>query len=280
MIKLRSVLVEKPWGVTRLTPPFEMPVGKRIGEIWFQGAEQAPPLPLLVKHLFTSQALSIQVHPDDKQAQARGWGGGKEECWYILEAEPGAQLGIGTNRSVDAAELRRAAKSGDIQNLIEWHNVKPGMLFHIPPGTIHAIGAGIRLIEIQQNSDITYRLYDYGRPRELHLDDGADIAKATPFPADHISVVQPDRSAIILEARHFTVAHLSSDDPSVVLDGMESVMVIPLSGMVIADGTAMTFGECAVVDRGCRVVPQPGAKALLAWPTVQAKTQKTATVAK
>lgn len=265
MTKLSSVHIEKPWGITRLPVPFETPVGKSIGEIWFQNSSPERQLSLLVKYLFTSQSLSIQVHPDDEQARARGLKAGKEECWYIVAADPGARLGIGTHRPVGAAELRSAAQSGAIQDLIEWHSVKTGMLIHIPPGTIHAIGAGITLIEIQQNSDVTYRLYDYGRPRELHLDDGAKVARAVPFEACNVSMVQPDRSTIVLEAHNFTVAHLSADDPSTTLNEIEQLVVVPLSGTVFVDGEAIGFGECAVGRGSNSVMPQQGATALVAW---------------
>jgi mannose-6-phosphate isomerase len=145
--------------------------GRRIGEICYE-AEGPEPLPILVKWLFTSEKLSIQVHPNDIQAQARGMPSGKEECWYIVDAEPDAVLGMGTKTPLDAEALRTASLSGEIEQLMDWKPVKPGDYFYIPAGTVHAIGAGITLVEVQQYADITYRLYDYGRPRELHLEDG------------------------------------------------------------------------------------------------------------
>ncbi|PEQ10193.1 mannose-6-phosphate isomerase, partial [Novosphingobium sp. PC22D] len=156
--------VEKPWGRDVLPAPFSAPAGKRIGEIWF---EPPPELPqLLVKYIFTSEALSVQVHPSDAETMAAGLGRqGKEECWLILAAEPGARLGIGFREPLDGAAMRKAALDGSIEHLMDWHSVRPGDFFHIPAGTVHAIGAGVSLIEVQQNSDITYRLYDYGRPR-------------------------------------------------------------------------------------------------------------------
>ena len=265
MIKLCPVLVEKPWGVTQLPNPFETPAGKRIGEIWFQVAEQEPPLSLLVKYLFTSQALSIQVHPNDDQALARGLRAGKEECWYILEAKPGATLGIGTTRPLDAEELQMAARTGEIEQLLHWHPVEPGMLFHIPPGTIHAIGAGITLLEVQQNNDITYRLYDYGRPRELHLADGSDVADARPFPPGQQQRVDPERSSILLRAKHFTIAQITDDRRYIDVDAQHDIMVIPVAGTIqIADFTAMP-GECLIVSRETPLKPEAGARALLAW---------------
>ena len=172
-MKLQRRYVEKPWGRTELPPMFDPPAGERIGEVWFtDGAE----LPLLAKYIFTSERLSVQVHPDDEQARARGLAQGKSECWYILDAEPGATLGLGLTREVGSDELRAAALDGSIEQLMDWRAVAAGDFFFVPSGTIHAIGAGISLLEFQQNADVTYRLYDYGRPRELHLDDGMAVA--------------------------------------------------------------------------------------------------------
>ena len=159
-------MVEKPWGRTNLPAPFVAPSGQRIGEIWFT----PPPAldRLLIKYIFTSERLSVQVHPSDTQTEAMGMGRqGKEECWLVLDAEPGACLGIGFEREYDEATLRAAALDGQIEHRLRWQPVKPGDFFYIPANTVHAIGAGISLIEIQQNSDTTYRLYDYGRPRQL-----------------------------------------------------------------------------------------------------------------
>ena len=123
---LDTISVEKPWGVTALPPPFAASPSGRIAEIWFDPPEGCP---LLVKYLFTSERLSIQVHPNDRQARERGLAAGKEECWYILAAEPGATLGIGTQRPLDGKALRDAALSGEIENLMEWHPVEAGMFF-------------------------------------------------------------------------------------------------------------------------------------------------------
>src|SRR5690348_12309480 len=108
-MKLDRRYVEKPWGRTQLPAIFDSPAGKRIGEIWFTGPGDQP---LLVKYLFTSERLSVQVHPNDEQARARGLERGKSECWYILEAEPGATLGLGLKRDASAEELRAAALDG------------------------------------------------------------------------------------------------------------------------------------------------------------------------
>ena len=162
MERLKPRFLEKIWGSEKLEPWFVSP-GGRVGEVWFEGEK---PSPLLIKFIFTSQDLSIQVHPE-----------GKTEMWHILAAEPGARIAAGFREPVSEPQLRAAAQSGEIMNLLEWHAAAPGDTFFIPAGTVHAIGAGLVLCEIQQNCDITYRLYDYGRRRELHLDQGLAVSR-------------------------------------------------------------------------------------------------------
>ena len=174
--------VERVWGRRDLPQAFGDP-GDRdgpIGEIWFEDAADTP---LLVKYLFTSERLSIQVHPDDASARARGYKRGKDEAWYVLSADPGATIGLGLTHAVSPEELRAAALDGSIESLLDWRPVAAGDVIYSPAGTIHAIGAGLSLIEVQQNLDLTYRLYDYGRPRELHLDDAVAVSDPAPFPA-------------------------------------------------------------------------------------------------
>ena len=169
--------VAKPWGRDVLPAPFVAPPGERIGEVWFEPPAALPQL--LVKYIFTSEALSVQVHPSDAQLP----GHGKEECWLVIDAEPGAKLGVGFREAISKVGMRKAALDGSIETLLEWYPVKAGDFFYIPANTVHAIGAGVSLIEVQQTSEVTYRLYDYDRPRELHLDEGLAVAKGAPHPA-------------------------------------------------------------------------------------------------
>jgi len=181
--RLRSRAVERIWGRRDLAGPFAPPADAAdlpIGEIWFEDGADARG-ELLVKYLFTTERLSIQVHPDDGAARARGHPRGKDEAWHVLCAEPGAVIGLGLTREVSSEELRRAALDGSIERLLDWRPVRAGETFYSPAGTVHAIGAGLSLIEIQQNLDLTYRLYDYGRPRELHLDDAVAVAVPRPW---------------------------------------------------------------------------------------------------
>jgi len=173
--------VERIWGRRDLAGPFAPPQGagaEPIGEIWYEDEADAA---LLVKYLFTSERLSIQVHPDDSAAQARGYPRGKDEAWYVIAAEPGATIGLGLTRRVSREALREAALDGSIERLLDWRPVAAGDCFYSPAGTIHAIGAGLSLVEIQQNLDLTYRLYDYGRPRELHLEEAVAVADPAPW---------------------------------------------------------------------------------------------------
>ena len=127
---------------------------------------------MLVKFLFASEPLSIQVHPADGDGVARG----KSEMWHILDAEPGAVIGVGFREPLTRERLRESARTGEIERLLNWIPVKPGETYFTPARTVHAIGAGVVLCEIQQNCDVTYRLWDYGRPRELHLEQGVAVA--------------------------------------------------------------------------------------------------------
>ena len=172
---------EKPWGVTDLRPWFPSPDGK-IGEVWFE-APQLARLPVLVKFIFTSDRLSVQVHPDDAYAREHeGASGGKTEMWYVLRAAPGSKLAAGFMEPVSPERARESAQSGEIEHLLRWWPVEAGQVYFIPAGTVHALGGGITVCEIQQNNPITYRLYDYGRPRELHLEKALDVAVFGPHP--------------------------------------------------------------------------------------------------
>lgn len=239
-------MVERPWGCDSLPAPFVAPAGRRIGEVWFE-----PPAALdalLVKYIFTSEALSVQVHPADGQAPAGHRG--KEECWLILAAQPGARLGIGFCEAIDAAALRAAAQDGTIEHLLSWQPVAAGDFFYIPAGTVHAIGAGISLIEVQQNSDITYRLYDYGRPRELHLDAGMAVARGEPYPAALRLQVAADGAETLVDGPHFRLDRLDGPpDAATAARYCGPLLVIPLDGQARIGGHPVNGGECALAQR-------------------------------
>jgi mannose-6-phosphate isomerase len=171
-VRLQPEFHEKIWGSTDLLPWFP-PSQAKIGEVWFP---PPPGIPILVKFLFTSARLSVQVHPPDDYARRHENSAGKTELWHILRAAPGASIALGFQQPITRARLRESAASGEIENLLQWIPVHAGDTYFTPAGTVHAIGEGLALCEIQQPSDVTYRLYDYGRPRELHLDKAVEVA--------------------------------------------------------------------------------------------------------
>lgn len=239
--------VEKPWGKDQLPAPFEAPEGKRIGEVWFEPPAQLPGL--LVKYIFTSEPLSVQVHPTDAQTMAKGLGRqGKEECWLIVAAEPDAKLGIGFDKAIDADAMRAAALDGSIEHLMTWHSVSPGDFFYIPANTVHAIGGGVSLIEVQQNSDITYRLYDYGRPRELHLDDGMAVAKGEPYALDrwHTHVTPHENRTLVDGPLFFLDQVAGQPSPQIAARYTGKLLVIPREGTVDVSGEPVAPGSCAL----------------------------------
>lgn len=247
-MKLRRHYVEKPWGRTELPPMFDPPARKRIGEVWFEGDGD---LPLLAKYIFTSERLSVQVHPNDEQARARGLPNGKSECWYILDAEPGATLGLGMKRDVSPDHLRSAALDGSIEELLDWRIVRAGDFYFIPAGTVHAIGGGLSILEFQQNSDVTYRLYDYGRPRELHVDDGIAVANPAAYPDALLQHVSPDDERTLVNGPRFTLVHSHED---ALRDRRR--WVIPLEGEVRSGRDVAGSGECLLLEPGEELEPE------------------------
>jgi mannose-6-phosphate isomerase len=254
--------VAKPWGRDVLPAPFLAPQGERIGEIWF---EPPPELPgLLVKYIFTSEKLSVQVHPSDAQLP----GHGKEECWLIVDAEPGASLGIAFREKLSPEEMREAALDGSIEHLLEWHEVKAGDFFYIPANTVHAIGAGVSLIEVQQNSDVTYRLYDYGRPRELHLYEGVAVALGEPYAARHRARAPLGEAVRLVEGPLFRLDQVTRKVLSGIAADYEGapLLVIPrdqpaqVAGQDIAPGQcglALSIADVTLSAQGTYLLAQP-----------------------
>jgi mannose-6-phosphate isomerase len=219
LTRLTPRLVPKVWGSKRLEPLFpDNP--EKIGEVWFEGL---PDLPLLIKFLFTTEPLSVQVHPE-----------GKTEMWHILAAEAGAKIAAGFRQKISEERLRASALSGEIEALLEWHQARPGDTFFIPAGTVHAIGAGLTLCEIQQWSDVTYRLFDYGRPRELHLDEGARVSQLGPHPAR-----QSAREGVLVTCPFFTTERVRVDGGV----SCDAKMIVLLEGNLKIDGQPARAGE-------------------------------------
>ena len=261
-MKLDTKVVEKVWGRSVLPPALSsLQTGEKLGEVWFDAPGKH--LPILVKWIFTSEKLSVQVHPTDAQARERGQPSGKEECWYILDAEPGATLGLGTKEPMTGDELRAAALDGSIEEKMDWKPTQAGDFWSLAPGIVHAIGAGITLIEVQQNADITYRLYDYGRPRELHLDDGVAVSVAEPFPMSRHSRPQPGPKPLV-DGDHFRLWLRAGERA---LDGIpkdQARWLVPIEGRATVDGQSAGPGECLYAEGGVEASVDGDARLLVA----------------
>ena len=198
----------RPWGTQDLSPIYpNHKFAEKIGEAWLSGADckvsngplsgktlaqlseqyqrelvgdaarDARRFPLLLKFLFPYEKLSVQVHPDDEQAVRVGQPWGKTECWYVAHAKPGSQIALGLRPGVTAAQLEQSIHENRAEELLNWINVYQGDMIYVAGGTVHTLGPGSVIVETQQQSDTTYRLYDYGRPRDLHLKDGMAAVK-------------------------------------------------------------------------------------------------------
>jgi len=228
--KLTPLVLEKVWGSPHTEPWRANPEGRKIGEIWFSAPEAVP---LLVKFLFTSERLSVQVHPDDTYAQAHGGVRGKTEMWHILHAEPDAMIALGLREPVSRERLRSAALIGGIVDLLEWIPVRAGDTFFIPAGTIHALGAGLTALEIQQFCDITYRLFDYQRKpeRPLHLDDSLAVATLQPFDGRRLPrTVGSGRQVLVDECGYFHVERLEVRGSAECPASTQPVMYVAVEG--------------------------------------------------
>ena len=193
----------RPWGTLDLGPIYpNHKFNEKIGEAWLTGddgvatngalakrtladlskefgadlvgtaARDPRRFPLLLKFLFPEEKLSVQVHPDDATAQSFGDPWGKTECWYVAHARPGAQIALGLKSGVTRADFALAIHEKRAEELLNWVNVYQGEMIYVAGGTVHTLGPGSVIVETQQQSDTTYRLYDYGRPRPLHLERG------------------------------------------------------------------------------------------------------------
>ena len=269
--RLTTLRVEKPWGRHDLWPGFaDVAAGdEAVGEIWFDTAPGTD-LELLVKYLFTSERLSIQVHPDDAAAQAAGYIRGKDEAWVVLAAEPESTIALGTREVTTREALSAGALDGTIVDMVDWKPVKAGDVIYSAAGAVHAIGAGITLIEVQQNVDLTYRLYDYGRPRALHLEAGIAVSDPVPFVAPPMpGEVSPGRT-ILCEGGKFVLERWSWDETRTVTlpEGVPGWLV-PVTGSGTIDGTAFAAGECWMVGDTVEMTPDAGADVLFAYPLKQ-----------
>jgi mannose-6-phosphate isomerase len=270
----------RPWGTTDLSPIYsDYKFDEKIGEAWLTGdhckvangphagrtlaelseqrgrelvgeaARDAQRFPLLLKFLFPHEKLSVQVHPDDAQAQRTGQPWGKTECWYVVAAKPGSQVGLGLKPGATRSELQRAIAEKRAEELLNWINIYPGEMIYVAGGTVHTLGPGSILVETQQQSDCTYRLYDYGRPRELHLKEGLDAVKEKVASG---KVVRPAPSQIghskntlapMIRAPYFVVDQFELKEPQ---------------AFRTRDETGKTSVQILIAVEGCGIVEAPG----------------------
>jgi len=227
-------LSPRPWGFRDLRPWYDLVAqGDPIGEVWLTGDDclvatgphagkrlvalfrekheallgaraPSPDSPLLIKTIFAAEKLSVQVHPDDKMAQKYGFRRGKTECWYVLAAEPGAELALGVKAGTTLDQIEKEIQAGTLESSLHAVPLAKGDLIFVDAGTIHSIWPGSILLETQQNCDLTYRMYDYGRGRELHI---AKALEATKL-ATRAGKIAPQKLAdrtVLIDVEYFRV---------------------------------------------------------------------------
>jgi mannose-6-phosphate isomerase len=264
-------VVRKPWGVGDLHPWSGID-GSRdtVGELWFQRVDENAQNPaLLLKLLFTSEPLSVQVHPDDAFARSIGLPNGKTEAWYILSATPEARVAVGLKRHLTPQELRASIKDGSIAGLTRWRPVAKGDTIFVPAGTIHAIGAGIVLAEIQQRSDATFRLFDYGRQRQLHEDSAVAVSDAGPVQTQAgPQRLTAARTALIANP-HFVLERIDLPANSKwALDADRETWLLVIEGCARIGRISASVGDAvfAEADRADLEVGPTGMSGLIAYP--------------
>lgn len=256
--------VPKPWGVADARPWSSAGDGaKTIGEIWYERSDSTAVSPsLLLKLLFTDQPLSIQVHPDDAYAQSIGLPNGKTEAWYVLSAAPDAKVALGLKRRLTPEQFRHAIDDGSISDLVVWQTAYPGDTFLVAAGTIHAIGAGLVIAEIQQNSDATFRLFDHGRGRPLHIDSAVAVANTGPA----VFFVQPNKvtneRTTLVSNSHFVFERINlAPNSAWRLDAARETWLLVISGSARAGSFDVATGD-AVFAQSDRVDIRPGKNGL------------------
>jgi mannose-6-phosphate isomerase len=277
------------WGYSDLRPWYDRKSDDNpIGEVWLTGDEclvatgphtgktlstlfreepegllgknaPAPGSPLLVKVIFAREKLSVQVHPDDRLAQKYGQPRGKTECWYALAAEPGARLALGLRPGITPEDLRAGIQNGTLENDLQVVPIAAGDMIFVDAGTVHAIWPGSILLETQQNCDVTYRMYDYGRPRELHIEKSLEATQLVTRAGKVSPRALPDRT-VLIDEEYFCVERIPvevSRSSSTLPSRNESNA--GLSYLFAAAGSARlaspSFGEVELPSHGIVAVP-------------------------
>ena len=271
----------RPWGTLDLSAIYpNHKFNERIGEAWLTGdncvvsngplskrsladlskefaselvgtaARDPQRFPLLLKFLFPEEKLSVQVHPDDETAKRFGEPWGKTECWYVAHAKPGSQIALGLKPGVTVAQLEQAIHEKRAEELLNWINVYQGEMIYVAGGTVHTLGPGAVIVETQQQSDTTYRLYDYGRPRPLHLERGlASIKERTASgkvirPAPVSSHGGKSRQSSMIAAPYFTVDLFELKEPHVFSTADDAGKTsVPIRGAVDGCGVVAAQGR-------------------------------------
>lgn len=279
---LLPIFDERPWGVRDLRPIYTKVVKEPIGESWLTWGESCiangpfagrklgkiaqeyrrelvgtaavyeDSFPLLVKFLFPAEKLSVQVHPDDAGAQRVGQPYGKTECWYVLRADPGAQVALGLKNGTTLEEFEASIRENRAEALLNWINVSAGEMLYVAAGTVHTIGGGMILVETQQSSDITYRLYDYGRGRDLHIKDGIAAIKLDSNAGKVLAGGGSDPN-VLVRSPFFQVEKIKLREPlqaSVSRESPHIVVAIDGAGIIESPGmepVSFAKGEAVVV---------------------------------
>ncbi len=228
--------VPRVWGVTNLEPWFPLhSENEPIGEVWLTGdacmistgphaGKQLGDLfreepeamlggmkdagsPLLIKIIFAKEKLSVQVHPDDALARRYGFDRGKTECWYALDARPGAQVAVGLRPGTSMEQVRAAVQDGTMETYLKVISIGAGEMVYVDAGTVHAIWPGSILLETQQNCDLTYRLFDYGRPRELQIEKSLEAMRLVTRAGKLTPRILADRT-VLVEDEYFCVERI------------------------------------------------------------------------
>jgi len=247
--RARKTTVSKVWGVADPGPWQAADAdGQLIGEVWFEreSPTETPPQ-LLLKLLFAGQPLSIQVHPDDVAAHAIGLPHGKSEAWYVLRADPGSEVAVGLARTLSLTELRAAIVDETIVNELALRNVHAGDTIVVTGGTIHAIGAGVVVAEIQQRCDITFRLFDYGRGRKLDVESALAIAAAGPVPPNNEA--QKNDAGMLAVTDHFVLERIELKvNSSCHIKAGRELWILVIGGSVAGDGIEAATGEALFAE--------------------------------
>jgi mannose-6-phosphate isomerase len=259
--------VHKPWGSTDLRPWANIRDCDPVGELWFERPGMSAS-DLLFKLLFTTENLSIQVHPSDGLAPSIGMVHGKSEAWVVLAAAPGSKIGLGLCHHVTPEQLRASIENGSILELVQWREVVQGDVVFVPAGTIHAIGAGLVVAEVQQNIEATLRLYDYGRGRKLDIEKAIAVSNLGPAQEWPLPQALTHARSLLVTDSHFILEQIAlpaNSDWTLAAD--IEVWLLIVEGHARLDRMTLSHGEAIFLkaDRTMIHCSDSGLKGFLAY---------------